>query len=419
MEKRKFSGYLMAVYAVLITMATLGFGFMTLSLYVPPLLTELNVSLTAISVMYTVLSAASMVASFVSGKITEKIGLKKLVILGCLSLLVGYVVMYFTTNLVMLYIAAALIGISSSWAGVICIGRITPNWFIEKRGTMLGIVMAASGVGGFIGAPIISSLMASAGWRTASLVTFGILVVLTVPAMLLIKEKPADLNQVPLGYDENAQKATGGNNVVAEGPTFAQARKSPSFWLYFLFAIAISMCVSFNGHISNAFSVKGFSVVFLGTIVSIQSISNSAGNIVLGVVNDKFGTKAGLAWCFVCGLLSMVVMLFAQSNALAITFAVLFGLGQSMKGTLITLVTARSFGPKAFGQMLGIANSISAFMSMIAGIVIAALYDSAGSYTPAIIVIIAALVIGYIATMASFKSYDKLAEKVAAEKVAA
>jgi MFS family permease len=115
----------------------------------------------------------------------------------------------------------------------------------------------------------------------------------------------------------------------------------------------------------------------------------------------------------------MVVMLFAQSNALAITFAVLFGLGQSMKGTLITLVTARSFGPKAFGQMLGIANSISAFMSMIAGIVIAALYDSAGSYTPAIIVIIAALVIGYIATMASFKSYDKLAEKVAAEKVAA
>jgi MFS family permease len=405
MAKAKFSGYWMALWAGIICMVSLGFGYLTLSLYLPVLCTELQVGSSVMSVMFAVLAAVSMAASFLSGKIIQKIGLKKLIMIGCLSLLVGYAVMYFASNIIMVYLSAAFIGIALSWCGVICVGTVVPNWFIEKRGLILGLVMAASGVGGFIGNPIVSYLMNTSGWRTACLVTLGIMAVLLIPSMLAIKGRPEDLNQKPLGYDPSPKK----EQAAAAGPEFKNAVGSPAFIFLCLTLLAFGMYVSgVNPHVAGIVTEKGFNIVFSGTALALISVTNTLGSILIGVINDKAGIRAVMTWMAVCGLAAMITLFISSSQPGIIIFALVFGLVMPASGSLVPMLTVSLFGMKSFSQLLGITNGIIGLVGIFSAVIIGIIHDVSGSYNTAVLVVGALLVLGYIAFLAAYRSSRNL-----------
>lgn len=404
--KEKFSGYKIAACCFLIAMAVLGMGYVTLSIYVPPLIAEMQASTTAISIIFSVLAATAMVGNFVSGTVSGKIGVRGMVWVGIASLLAGYVVLYFAASVVMLYVAAALVGIGVSWAGIICIGRFVPNWFVRHQGTMLGIVMAASGIGGMIGSPIISAMIAQSGWRTACLYSTVAMAVLTIIPALFLKEKPSDVGQKALGA-EDAVAAQGASVTV--GPSFAVAKKSAAFFCLLLVWVAIAfLCNGFNSQITNALTLKGFDIAFCGTVVAISSAANTAGNLLLGAINDKFGTKTAFLSIMLCAIASMLCMMVCKTQGIAIAFALLFGLSQPMGATLVTLITGRVFAGQAFGQMLGINNGIVALMGIFAPLVMSMTLDMTGNYNLACIILLVVLCVAVFAGFAAFKAGDKL-----------
>jgi MFS family permease len=404
MAKAKFSGYWMALWAGIICMVSLGFGYLTLSLYLPTLCAELEVGSSVMSVMFAVLGAVSMTASFLSGKIIQKVGLKKLIMIGCLSLLMGYAVMYFASNIIMVYLSAAFIGVALSWAGVICVGSVVPNWFIEKRGLILGLVMAASGVGGFIGNPVVSYIMNAGGWRMACLVTLGIMAVLLIPSMLAIKGRPEDVNQKPLGYDPLP-----GKEQAAAGPEFRDSLKSPAFIFLAFTLLVFGMLVSgVSPHVAGLITEKGFSIVFSGTALALISATNTLGSILLGVINDKAGIRAVMTWVSLCGLTAMVTLFVASSQPAIIIFALIFGLAMPASGSLVPMLTVSLFGMKSFPQLLGITNGIIGFMGIFSAVIIGIIHDVSGSYNIAIVVVGGLVVLGYVAFLAAYRGSRKL-----------
>ena len=404
--KEKFSGYKIAACCFLITLAVLGMGYMTLSIYVPALITEMQASTTAISVIFSVMATTSMAGSFVSGSVSEKIGVKSMVWVGIFALLGGYVVLYFATSVMMLYIAAGLVGIALSWGGVICIGRFVPNWFVRRQGLMLGVVMAASGIGGMIASPIISSLIAESGWRTACLYSTCAMAVLTLIPAVFLKEKPSDIGQKALGA-EDAATAQGAS--VAAGPTFAASRKSAAFYLLIVVWFAVALFANgFNSQVPNALSVKGFDLAFVGTVVAISAAANTTGCLILGVINDKFGTKSAFMSIMVSAIASMVCLLICDTQSIAIVFGILFGLSMPMSGNLVTLITARIFGGQAFGQMLGINNGLMSMLGIVTPLILSMSLDMTGNYNVACIILLVALALAVFAGLFAFKAGDKL-----------
>ncbi|MDR1185046.1 MAG: MFS transporter [Coriobacteriales bacterium] len=387
----KFSGYLMAALAAVIFFAVMGIGYITLSLYLPSLVAEMDANVGIISVMFGVLSATSMICSFASGAVVGKIGIQKVIMIGVAGILLGYIVLCLSTNIYMVFAAAALAGVGLSWSGTICVGNVVPNWFIDKQGTMVGLVVASCGVGGLVGSPTISWIMSLYGWRTACLVTVVFMTILLVPASLLIKGKPADVGQVPLGYRENTDSET----QELPGISFNVANKTGTFWLLVLMFVAFSMLVSgLNPHVANFIQSKpNFDIVFAGTIVAVFSVTNIIGSILLGTINDRLGTKAAVVFSAAAGLLCLVFMMFADTTAVAITFAVFFGLANPAAGALVPLIIGPCFGYKAFPQLLGIYNGVVAFTGIVAPIIIGVLVTMTDAYTLAIWILLACVVI--------------------------
>lgn len=404
---KKFLGYRMVVVCFIIAMAVLGMGYSPMTMYMPVLCQEMNLSMAAISVMFSCMTGGSVIASFVSGTISQKIGMKKLVLLGVFSLLLGYVVLYFSTSVFMLYAGGILVGVSLSWAGVICVGRIIPAWFIEKRGTMLGIVMSAAGVGGVIASPMISALMKAFDWRMAFLVTMIIMAAIAIPSALLIVETPQKVGQMPLGADKIDN--TGSKAAVLYGPTAATARKSAAFGTLFLLWIPVALVNSgFNSQYSNALVSKGIDMTTVGVVVSVASAANLVGNIVLGMLNDKFGLKSGLAFVLGSAAVSLVILAFTANTASAIAFGILYGFGMPMGGNVLTLVAAKTFGSRAYPSLMGTVNGVKSGIGMFASILLGFAYDRLQSYTVICLVLAVLLVIGFISALAAFKQGEKL-----------
>lgn len=408
MNSKKFLGYRMVLCCFMIAMAVLGMGYLTLNIYAPILLQEMQSSMSVISIMFSVLSGVSMVGSAVSGTVSEKIGLKKMIILGIVSLLTGYIIFYFAVNIMMLYIAAAFVGLSASWAGVICIGRVIPNWFVKKQGTFLGIVMAASGVGGMIASPVITMLITRMGWRSSLMVTLVAMAVLTIPFAMMLKEKPSDVGQVPLGYEETGGSKKGKKKAAA-GMSFAQARSSSPFYLLLVLWIGIAFANGgFNSQVPNALTEKGFDLMFAGTVVALISLANTVGNLVLGFINDRFGIKAVLVFCSFCSVVSMVLMILMNNKLMGIAFALFFGICMTMSGTLITLIVSYTFKGDAFAQMLGLINSVKTFFSMLAPVFIGMMFDITNNYNVACFAILVLLVLGCIFGVAAISRGEML-----------
>ena len=75
---------------------------------------------------------------------------KKIFTLGALFEAGAFAMYASSTNIYMFYLGSVLMGIGLMYLGAIPLSLVITNWFIEKKGTVLGFVFAGSGIGGTI-----------------------------------------------------------------------------------------------------------------------------------------------------------------------------------------------------------------------------------------------------------------------------
>ena len=375
----KFSGWRNLILLMLVLMATMGFGFLTLSLYVPVFITDLNASLSTITGMFSVLSIVAMCASMSSGPVSRRIGIHRMIMLGVGMMLAAYAVLYFSNSIATLYIAAGLIGGGLSWSGFIALGRVVSAWFVHRRGLALGIASSASGIGALIAAPLVSNLILGIGWRNAVAITFGIIVVLAVPAVIALRPDPTQIGQRPLLVPGSSHEDYKPADFDAPKVKF---RISLPFILMVVVVLSGAYSIAgFSSQVANALVVKGFDLAFAGIILAIVAVFNIIGAVLLGLLADRMGTTAALIGVGACGFVGFLLLPFAGSIPVAVAFGVFYGLVQAGSITMFTLLTARVFGMKQFPLMLGIVDGLIGILSVGTPLVISFLFEATGSYT--------------------------------------
>jgi predicted MFS family arabinose efflux permease len=229
--------------------------------------------------------------------------------------------------------------------------------------------------------------------------------VLVIPSMLAIKGRPEDINQKPLGVDPAPRK----DQAAAAGPDFKDSLKSPAFIFLALTLLVFGMYVSgVNPHVAGILTEKGFTILFSGTALAIISVSNTLGNILIGLINDKAGIRAVMTWVSICGVAAMITLFIASSQPGVIVFALIFGLVMPAPGVVVPMLTVSLFGMKSFSRLLGITNGIISFIGIFSAVIIGIIHDVSGSYNIAILVMGGLVVLGYLAFLAAHRSSRKL-----------
>ena len=127
-------------------------------------------------------------------------------VVGGLFLGAGYAAISLATSFTqVLVIFGVLIAPANVLLGPVAVTVLLSRWFAERRGRAIGIAIAGVAAGGFVFPMIIQGLLDAHQWREALQLLASSCVVWTVPAALLVVDRPSDRGLNPDGAAERGR----------------------------------------------------------------------------------------------------------------------------------------------------------------------------------------------------------------------
>lgn len=125
-----------------------------------------------------------------AGRLQDKKGPRLVATIGGIALGLGMILSSSTNALIWLYLSYGVVGgLGIGLTYVTPIATCT-KWFPDKRGLVSGLAVFGFGAGSIVFAPLLTSLIAILGWRTAFLATGVLFVLLVLPSAQLLKNPP-------------------------------------------------------------------------------------------------------------------------------------------------------------------------------------------------------------------------------------
>ena len=385
-RKRRFE-YKWVIAALSFVMIFVGLGFFssTRSLFVLPITEALSIPRSAFSLTDTCRFLSTAITNLFFGTLVAKFGAKKLVGFGFLCLCLSALCFSFSVNVWMCYLGGVLMGVGFSFGSTTIVSYVINHWFAEKKGTVMGAVLAANGLGGALASQILSPIINAHanGFRDAYRLLALLFFVVGIVLILFFKNKPKE----PITPTGNAKRR--GRDWV--GIPFAQAVRS---WYFY----GIAVCIFLTGVIlQGVFGTMaahlrdvGFSADFVTTVLSIQSLSMTVFKFLTGVMYDRFGLRTTATVCSVTAVVTGLMFALAAPGPVGTVMAIVFGIFSSLAMPLETIVVplyaSDLFGQKSFDHILGILISVNTAGYALASPILNLSYDLCGSYTPALLV---------------------------------
>lgn len=413
MKKDKiFYGWWIVVGCILIT-ATMVPPIMALSnKYLLQVTADMGISRSAFTMANTILQALGIFISPIVSSKLAKGDMRKIQSISIIGYVLAYASYSFAQSAVHLYISAFFLGIFYLNATLIPVSMMITNWFVKKRGLAMSLAMAGIGIGGSIFSPILTYLLGAFGWRSTYRIMALIIFVIAFPtAVFLLKKRPEDMGLKPYGVDEteenNKKKQTEEHGIQI---SVADSKGKLFFWLLLIGMLA-------NG-IINSGALGQFppaieelhGAAVQASIISLYSLTGILGKVVLGWISDKYGAiTSAIAGCVLFGS-SFIFMLAGENVSMLYIMAILFGLGNAIGTVTPPLVTSAIFGTEKYGEAYGIANSFTQIGLSIGSLLVAAIFDSSGSYTSAWVLLMVLTVVtcaGWCGSYVLSKKYRK------------
>jgi MFS transporter, OFA family, oxalate/formate antiporter len=378
---------------------------------------------------------------FFAGQLLAKYGNRVMLVVGGIIMTGGLALFAASTGNLMFYTAGALLGLGYGLSIALVPPALINVWFVARRGLVLGIVMAGTGVGGLIWATIGPRLaQSSLGWRGVISIMAAAMAICTIlPALILIRNKPADVGLVPYGADTGQTAARGvpGSPQALPGFTYKQALKNSNFWIACLSFMLLGSVASVTQVLSIIFRTAAYAnpidktswtpgqVAFYSSLFMVWLTFLVIWKPVLGVLNDKIGLVGMM-------LISMSLMALAivylpsmvYGSSVAFMYVAMVFMAAGISNALVTppLVITQAMGLREFGKIFSLAVAFiyvgNAIGAPIWGVLGTSGNTEIGMYVAP--VLLALFVIGCtIAVKRGKAQYAKLAEASPAQPVSA
>ncbi len=354
-----------------------------------------------VSLAYSASQLVAGVSAPLVGALVDRLGPRRLVLLGGTMLALGLLGSAYTSSLwhiIALYGIVMTIG--ANCLGLVVFVPLLSQWFVRRRGMAISIVQSANGFGRAVSAPLAQLLISAIGWRRAYLTQAALMVALVLPLA---------------GFFRGTDPSTAGTKAVSESPrerpetdspwardwTVREAMRTRHFWLlstvYFCTGLG-SFLVSLH---QLAFAVDiGFDKLYAATVLGLGSFLAIAGTIITGTMSDYIGRELSAILAYGISIVGVVFALFISSpnqGWLLWLHACFFGLTWGARGPAITAKTADLFPGRHLGAILGVITIGTGIGSAVGAWAAGWIHDVTGSYRVAFFLSIASYLGGCIA----------------------
>jgi OFA family oxalate/formate antiporter-like MFS transporter len=378
------------------------------TLFVTPLQAGTGWKLSDIQAAFTLFILFQTWVQPLDGWLIDRLGPRWFISVAGLLCGLGWAGLGYVTTLPMLYTMYCVAGIGAAFVYSGSIGSAL-KWFKDKRGLASGIMAAGFGGGTALFIPIISSTIASRGYRATFIATglFQGLIIVIVAQFL---------RHPPVEAPVAAAKAVAGVSQLGRKHfTTLEMLRTPQFYvLYAMFVLMATggLLVTANaGPISKSW---GFTAGALALAATLSPLANGASRVFWGWASDYIGRENAMITAFVLQAIALLLVL-VLGQISGGWFAFTLVLVYFTWGEIYSLFPATSadyFGTRYATSNYGVLYTAKGVASIIGGWVGALLFESSGSWTmgfygSAVMALVAAgLAIGLRSANASTRARD-------------
>ena len=397
------------------------------TLFIAPVCEQFGFTRAAFTISTSIMSLVQIISMPMAGKIlgSEKVD-SRITLSACVLIMgLGFIALSKATMLWQWYIAYGIMGFITPWCTVVAISIFINNWFKDKLGFAMGIASASSGIGSAVLSPIFTRFIVNDGWQHTYVIMGMYVIIFGLPlAATVMSFSPARRGMLPYMNKDSKAAATNAETAAAAaaapqevpGVTDKEGRRSPAFYMLFLVTVLFGFSAAVNTHAA-AMMYDAFDPIRAGTYVSILMVGVAGGKILLGMINDRFGSKV----CAACGCLSLAIgillVLIATKGGIypiACVAGIFTGIGVATTTFTPALLTAGALGRKAFSTLYSTIMVGFTIGSAVGTPLLGAIYDNTGSYSAALIAIIVAILLALVVALTAIKIGQKLWLKVTA-----
>jgi sugar phosphate permease len=398
---QRFYGWTIAATSVVIYFFTNGMAIFVPQNLFPRFMESFGLTTAEVSRSMAITFAVSGVLAPLVGAAIDRLGVVRVIRSGLVILALTFSLYPMARGLADLYLLHVAVAVGLILAGLMPNVVLLSSWFVARRGTVVGILVAGSSLAGAVLPAAISTLVndPAYGWRYglgALAVAFWLLAL--VPGFLLLKAEPQAVGQYPDGASRPPA-----SDGAREGVPFAAALRTPTLW-----CLAIgSACLWFatqamTSQVTIFFEQEaGYAPPDATTLYATLMACSVAGKFLFGAGSDRFAKRRIMVLTSLTLLCGCLLLFTTGPDGLALTrdplrlraFVLVFGLGFGGCFTMIQLVAVESFGQLDLGKILGVVTFVDTMGGMLGTLAAGQLRTFTGDYfAPFALVAIIALV---------------------------
>ena len=382
--KQFFYGwYLVAVGVFLLSISSLGV-FRGMSPLMPVLQKNFGWTRTQISLSSLLTRVEGAALGPIEGFLIDRIGARKMVLIGFSIMAVGFVLFSFIQNLWQFYAVFILINLGNGIGGWLAVVTILNSWFRRKRTIAMAGAMSGILIAGIFVPPYTIAL--NHGFRVTVFVFGLIILAVALPCVKIIKNNPEELGLLPDGAETESDLDKSTPSKISQDQevefTVGQALKTRVFWILTVAHVSSTISLAtLSIHLMARLQDIGLSSTTASYIELVSSVVALPSLFVAGWLGDKVSKKYLVALFLFLKGISTIVLTVANGLPLALLFAVFYGIAFGGRIPLMTAIRGDYFGRKAFASIMGWSMLPNGILMAIAPVWAAWMFDTYGSYT--------------------------------------
>jgi MFS family permease len=347
------------------------------SIFLGPVKKAFDVSAFMANLPFMVFLSFFAILMFFGGRIMEKLGPRKLIIIGGIIVGLGWLLSSYASNIWILTLTYGVI--AGSGVGLVygCPVATAARWFPDKKGLAVGLMLAGFGGSALITGKV-ASLMIPAVGLSSTFLYFGIIFGIVLVILGLPFQFPA-AGWKPAGWTPAA------GSVAATDFAPGEIIKTPVYWGLFLCfmigSIAGLMAIGISKPVGN--EIIKISGETAATLVGVFACFNALGRPLFGFITDKFTARKAAMLNLLIILVVSILMIKAGEGDTNIYIISFIGFWLCLGGWLAIApaATATFFGMKNYARNYGVVFFAYGFGAIIGGIISGQAKDVFGTYT--------------------------------------
>lgn len=363
----------------LMVFTVLGFCSSANSMYISPITEALGISRGSYSVTTSVRYVATAVVNAFFGTLIYRLGAKKLIISGFVSVIVSQVIYSLAETVLAFSVGSMFLGIGLSFTTTTMVGAVVNNWCAKNKGTVMGIALASNGIGAALARNILAPIINSGdpfGYRTSYRLVVLILAAVMIVMIFFFRNEPKDetlTDSAP--SSQKSRKEQGGREIFKKSYLYV------ALVCIFLTGLVLQ---SVSGIADPHFKDKGVDLALVTTVLSINSLALSGSKFTTGFIYDKLGIRAACGMCYAASVLAMLSLLFVGMAGVgtffAFSYSILCAVALPLETIMLPIFAREIFGDEGFNRSLGLFVSVNTAGYALGGPAANLIYDLTNSY---------------------------------------